>query len=349
MFWIIGGDEIAGAIKKLNPPDLAKQVCEQFSEHVAWTGFRFYDMIFPLFLFIIGATLPFSIGKRLEQGASRRDLQLKIAIRAGVLFLLGMIYSGLLHAQDLDHARVFSVLGRQAIGYGIAGSLFLYFKPRDLMIIATSILLVYWGIMALIPVPGYGHGNYSEWGNVANYVDRLVLKPGQMYEKYGDPEGLLSSLPAVTTALLGLFAGLWIKSDRKEATKVVGLALGGLGLVALGLLWSPFFPIIKKIWTSSYALVAGGCSAILLALAYWLTDVKGWRKLAFPCIVIGMNAITIYLGKEIIDFGHVSDYFLGGLAGKMGDYKELILVTGAVVAEWFALYFLYKKQVFLRI
>jgi predicted acyltransferase len=349
MFWIIGGDEIAGAIKNRWPNPVVTQLCQQFSEHVSWVGFRYYDMIFPLFLFIIGATLPFSLGRRLEEGAPRGELVRKVLMRSAILFLLGMVYNGLLHAESWEHVRIFGVLQRQALGYGAAALLMLYVRPRNLIFVAVGILLFYWAIMALIPVPGYGRGDYSEWGNVANYVDRLVLRNGQMYEVYGDPEGLLSTIPAVTTALLGLFAGLWLKSERPGQQKVVGLVIGGLVLVGLGLLWASFFPVIKKIWTSSYTLVAGGASAVLLGLFYGAVDVLNWKKAAFPLVVIGMNAITIYLLKEIIDFGHVSEYFLGGVVKGYPDLKELILACGAVAAEWLVLWFLYKKQVFLRV
>jgi predicted acyltransferase len=350
MFWIIGGDDIARSIKNLSSTNVGVQrVCEQFSEHVSWVGFHFYDMIFPLFLFIIGATLPFSLGRRLEEGQSKKSLVGKILWRVAILFGLGLINNGILHADGWEHVRIFGVLQRQALGYGAAAILFLSLKPRQLVAVAIAILLGYWALMSSFPVPGYGRGDYSEWGNLANYVDRLILWPGQMYEVYGDPEGLLSMIPAVATALLGLFAGLWLKSDRDEQKKALGLIGGGMALIALGCLWAPWFPVIKKIWTSSYVLVAGGGSALLLGVTYWLADVRRWKGWTFPFVVIGTNAITIYLLKEIVDFNHVAEYFVGGIGKAFPAYQELLMAISVVVAEWLTLYLFYKKQLFLRV
>src|SRR5579862_5540580 len=212
MFWIIGGDEIASQIGKLSKNEHVQAVTVQVSDHMPWAGFRFYDMIFPLFLFMIGTAIPFSIGKRLEQGESREKIVWKVIRRTLVLILLGLLYNGLLNFAGWDHIRFFGVLQRQAIGYCAASLLFLFTKPRTQIILVVAILLGYWALMAWAPVPGVPRGTYTEWGNFANYVDRLILQPHQMYEKYGDPEGPVSMIPAVATGLLGVFAGRWLKS-----------------------------------------------------------------------------------------------------------------------------------------
>jgi len=349
MFWIVGGDGIAASFGKLVKNPIVSSVTTQVSEHVGWIGFRFYDMIFPLFLFIIGATLPFSIGRRIEEGVSREGVIRKVLVRAAILWLLGMAYNGVLDFHGWDHVRFVGVLQRQAFGYCVAAILFVTTKPRTQAILFVTILLGYWALLALGPVPGFARGNYSEWGNFANYIDRLIFRPGQMYEKYGDPEGLVSMIPAICTALLGVFAGRWLKSDKPDKEKVLGLAVAGGVCLALGLAWAPWFPVIKKIWTSSYVLVAGGFSLELLALFYWAIDMRGWKKWSMPFVVIGMNSITIYMASRIVSFGDIAGFFLGGVARALPAEKDLILAIGVVLAEWLFLYYLYKNRVFLRV
>ena len=349
MFWIVGGDAIAASIGLTFHNPVLDATMAQFCGHVDWVGFRFYDMIFPLFLFIIGATMPFSLGKRMEQGADRNLLIRKLLGRTAILFAFGLLYNGVLDFKGWDHLRIFGVLQRQAIGYAIGGLLFLTTSRRTQLILFFAILFGYWALMALVHLPGAHGGIYSEWGNFANAADRLILKPGQLYEKYGDPEGPVSMIPAISTALLGIFAGSWLKSNRSDQVKFWGLIGSGIVCIAGGLAWSPYFPIIKKIWTSSYTLLAGGCSLVLLALFYFAIDVKGWRKMALPFVVFGVNSITIYLVSRIVRFEDVAKFFVGGIAGLLPHYKDIVLATGVIVTEWLFLYLLYKKGLFLRV
>ncbi len=349
MFWIIGGDGIAAAIGSMSSSQIVKDLTAQVSDHMEWVGFRYYDMIFPLFLFIIGATLPFSLGRQVEKGIGKNVLIRKVLVRAAILFLLGMIYNGLLRGNGWDHFRPFGVLQRQAFGYCVAAILFLITKPKTQAVIGIGILFFYWALLVWAPTPGIGHDPYTQWGNFPNYIDRLIFAPHQMYEKYGDPEGPISMIPAISTALIGLFAGRWLKSDREGAQKALGLAGAGLLLLALGLAWAPILPVIKKIWTSSYVLVAGGFSLELLALFYWVIDVKGWKNWCFPFVVIGMNSITIYMLMEIIDFYKASNYFLGGIVKQLPAEANLISAIGVVVAEWLLLLFLYRNKLFFRV
>lgn len=344
MFWIIGADALLNVLTKNVKTEWVPMVAAQFTEHVEWEGFRFYDMIFPLFLFIIGAVMPFSIEKRLEEGAEKRSVLAKVIRRTLMLFLLGLIYNGLLRFEGWDQLRIFGVLQRQAIGYFFAALFVLYTKPKTQIWSIVGILLGYWAIMA-----GFGHGDYTPQGNFANHIDRLVLLPKQMCESYGDPEGPLSMIPAVATALFGVLSGRWLKQENPDRKKVLGLVAVGVGLVLLGLAWSPWFPIIKKIWTSSYTLVAGGASMLLLAAFYWVVDVKGWRKWALPFVLIGMNPITIYLLSEIVDFGKIGSYFLGGVAARSPANAEAWILAGALLAKFGLLYFLYTKKAFFRV
>ncbi len=349
MFWILGGDYLISSLAKVWKSEGFNAVAAQFSEHVQWEGFRYYDMIFPLFLFIIGVVVPFSVGRRVEAGDSRRDVVKKVLIRSAALFGLGLIYNGLLHFDGIYHLRVFGVLQRLAVGY-LAASLFvIYTKPRVIVMSIVGILLGYWALMALAPVPGFPHGTMTPEGNFANYVDRLMLARHQIYETYGDPEGLISDLPAIATALLGVLTGYWLKSDREEKQKTGLLLACGVALVLLGLAWSPAFPIIKKIWTSSYVLVAGGFSMMLVAAFHWVIDVKGKVAWALPFTLIGMNPILIYMLSEIVDFTKVGSYFLGGLAHLIPTYSDPILATGNLLAKLGLLYFLSRQKIFLRV
>jgi predicted acyltransferase len=349
MYWIIGGDAFLDELSKLTHNDAIRGVCMQFIDHMPWAGFRYYDMIFPLFLFIIGTTLPFSVGCRLEEGESRKSLVRKILIRAAILWAFGMIYNGALTAPSWDHVRIVGVLQRQGFGYACAGLIYLYCKPKAQIWIGIGILLGYWALMAFGPVPGVPHGTYTEWGNFANYIDRQIFAPHQMYEKYGDPEGPVSMIPAIATALIGLLAGQWLRSSRPEEKKSLGLLVAGLACLALGLAWSPLFPIIKKIWTSSYVLFAGGMSLLLLAGFHWIIDVKGWWKWSFPFIVIGMNPISIYMLTAVVDFTSIATHFVGGVANRLPDEKQAILAGSTLLVEWLLLYFLYKRKIFLKI
>lgn len=202
--------------------------------------------------------------------------------------------------------------------------------------------------MTWMPVPGHPPGSFTPEGNFANYLDRLVFLPGQLYEAHGDPEGF-STLPAIATALLGVFAGQWLRGPRADREKVMGLLLAGAACIALGYAWSPWFPVIKKIWTSSYVLVAGGWSALLLALFYWAIDVRRWRRWAYFFAVIGLNPITIYLGQNIVDFDKIAQFFAAGAAQHAGALGPILLATAVLGVKWLFLRFLHKQRIYLRV
>ncbi len=349
MFWIIGGAGIMGALAKLVNQPWLTTVSDNLTEHVEWEGFHFHDMIFPLFLFIIGVALPFSMAKRVEQGARRRDLFLKVLRRTVGLIALGLVYSGLLRFEGWQELRLFGVLQRLALGYFFAALSFIWLKPRGQAILAGAILLGYWAILALVPVAGHPLGSMTPEGNVANAFDRMIMLPGQMYEAYGDPEGPLSTIPAIATALMGVLAGHWLRTDRTGTKKALGLALAGVGCLAVGAVWGLEFPVIKKIWTSSYALVAGGWSLLLLALFYYVIDVKGWKGWAAGFVVIGLNPITIYLGQVFIDFGKITDFFFKGALGFTGALQPLLWAIAAFGVKWLLLLFLHRQRIYLRV
>jgi predicted acyltransferase len=247
--------------------------------------------------------------------------------------------------------RVAGVLQRIAVCYGVAALVALHTGWRGQALTAAAILLGYWALLALVPAPGSAAGDYSAEGNLAGYVDRHYL-PGKIlkpYYGYGDNEGLLSTIPAVATALLGALAGQWLRSGRSPAVRLLGLTLAGAACLLVGTAWGTVFPVIKNLWTSSFVLVAGGWSLLLLAAFHGVIDVLGFRRWAFAFAVIGANAITIYVVPRFVDFHKVADFFLGGAARHAGSFGPVLLAAGVLAAEWLFLLYLYRRGLFLRV
>lgn len=352
MFWIVGGDALARALSTWSHTETGSAIGRQF-HHAEWEGFRFYDLIFPLFLFLVGTVLPFSLGKFQDQ--DRRAAYWRLARRTALLFALGLLCNGVLQLK-WDQLRVAGVLQRIAICYGIAAVLCLNLSSRALVMVSAGLLLGYWGLLSQVAAPGGTPGDYSKVGNLAGWVDRHYL-PGKIMQSfygYGDNEGLLSTIPAVVTALLGVLAGRWLRSDRGPWTKVAGLIGAGLLSVALGVVWGERFPVIKILWTSSFVLVAGGLSLLLLAIFYAVVDVLKWRRWAFFFIVIGANAITIYVVPRFVDFKKIAQFFLGGIYRLAGthvspQFETVLVAVGFLAAEWLFLLYLYRNRIFLRV
>jgi predicted acyltransferase len=349
MFWIIGGDELGQALSKWYYGTEKNWVFEQL-EHVPWDGFRFYDLIFPLFLFLVGAVIPFSLASLDRRGAPPGAVYFRIFRRAVLLFALGLLFNDAL--QLVWPFRLTGVLQRIAICYGIAAVIARWSGTFGQLFILVFILVGYWVMLAVIPNPATGiAGDLTPQGNLGGYLDRNYL-PGKILEKYygyGDNEGYLSTIPSVATALLGVLAGRWLLSTAGVWTKALGLALAGVACLALGQYWAEYFPVIKNLWTSSFVLVAGGWSLLLLALFYAVIDGLKLQAWAFPFVVIGVNAITIYVGKEIIDFKRIAEFFLGGVARLSGDLGPSVLIAGMIVVQWLFLWFLYRHKVYLRV
>jgi predicted acyltransferase len=349
MFWIIGGDDIAHALSKWWGPS-AKPIDQQF-HHVAWEGFRFYDLIFPLFLFTIGVVVPFSLRKHTVGSHSKGPALVRIVRRVILLFLLGLVINGLLRF-NFDTLRIAGVLQRMAIGYGVASLIFLFTKTRTQALLFVAILVSYWAILMFVPAPETNKaGDLSIETNLGGYIDRHYL-PGKIYKSYygfGDNEGLLSTFPAIATALLGVLAGTWLLSSHGKWIKALGLFAMGLACLGLGTYWSKDFPIIKNLWTSTFVLVAGGWSLILLSLFYTIIDVLKLRAWAFFFVVIGMNAITIYVGQAIIPFDEISQKLLSGAARYSGSFGPSLLAIGTIAVAWLFLFHLYRHRIFLRV
>jgi predicted acyltransferase len=368
MFWIIGGGGIFAGLASLT--GWAPLVWwERQLYHVEWHGFAFEDMIFPLFLFIAGISFPFSMAKRMENGASRKSLYAQIFRRGLMLVLFGMIYNGLLNFDfvktgsdsangvlsfDFSTMRFASVLGRIGLAWMFAALIFVNTGKRNIRIAwCAGLLIFYWLLLAFVPAfDNLGADRFSMEGNFTSYFDRLFL-PGKLYKGIHDPEGLLGIIPATATALLGMLAGqfvMWRKEGLTEQRRTGYMALAGVVLVGIGLLWNIIFPINKNLWTSSFVCLVGGLSLLLFSLFYLIIDVWGYRKWSFFFTVIGMNSITVYMALRMVKFAYTSGFLFDGVIRWFPDtWTDFLGSCTYVATGWAFLYFLYKKKIFLKV
>lgn len=355
MFWIIAGEWLVLALfhlrelPALRPISGALEVLHTQMTHVAWEGVHFYDLIFPLFVYITGVSAVFSLTKSLKDHGQSATAK-KVIIRGLLLYLLGLFYYAGMEEVG-DQLRYVGVLQRIAISYLVGGLLFTYLPLRGLIGTCVGILVVYWALLSFVPVPGSGAASFDEGANLANWVDQCCL-PGYKWDGQHDPEGLLSSLPAIATMLLGVFSGMLLRDDAmSEAKKILLLCLKGGLLLAAGYLWAMHFPIIKKLWTSSYVLVAGGYSCLMLALFYLVTDVWKFSAWATPFLWIGANPITLYLlSGNLMDFEAMAERVVKGpIRDALGPYAELV-IAGLVIWMILAIArFLYRRRIFIRV
>jgi predicted acyltransferase len=349
MFWIIGGEEIFHSLYRATGSPFWGVMSNQLT-HPAWNGFHFYDLIFPLFLFIAGVATPYSVGRELEKGKTKSQVLLRVIRRGMLLVLLGIIANNGLQIHPLSETRFPSVLGRIGLAYMFANFIYIYSKQTVQIIWFCGILIGYWLLLKFTSAPGFPTGDLTMQGNFASYIDRSVI-PGKLYLDIHDPEGILSTVPAISTGLLGIMAGNFIKNAiANEKAKALALAVAGIISIVLALLWNFDFPINKNLWTSSFVLLVGGLSLLLLALFYYIIDVLGYVRWAFFFRVIGMNSILIYMSGHFIDWEYTTNSFfkwLGQLAGN--PYNAVIIAICYVLIKWAFLYFMYRKRIFLRV
>jgi len=272
-------------------------------EHAKWHGWTPTDLIFPFFLFIVGVAMVFSFAAQAQKGTGRGEMMAKAARRSVVLFGLGLLLAAYPYYDlDLSTLRIPGVLQRIGAAFLLASAVVLFTGPRVQAAVTAALLLGYWAALRLVPVPGHGAGSLEPDSNLAAYVDRAVLGTAHLWKqaKTWDPEGLLSTLPAVATVLLGVFAGRWIRSGRSPTRKTVGMLAAGAVGVVLGLLWHETFPINKNLWTSSYVVFTAGMALLVLAPCYWAVDVRGWRRPAYPFVLFGVNAIAAFFLSGIM-------------------------------------------------
>jgi predicted acyltransferase len=334
--------------------------------HAVWNGWTLADLIFPFFLFIVGSSLVFSHERRLSRNPSPIAVVRHIARRTLVLIALGLLLNGMF-LLPWPQIRIPGVLQRIGVVYFFGAFVTLLTSLRLRTVLTLVLLLGYWGLLMLTPVPGHGVGVLTPAGNLASFVDRHLLA-GHLWRAGWDPEGVLSTLPAIATLLLGTFVGEWLRAHQRGdvATNdltlsgscrlriIVGLLIVGSLAVLGGQLWGRVFPINKNLWTSSFTLFSGGIAALVFAICYWLVDVQGWQRWGRPFLFMGMNPLTIYVASEIVGMGllegvrcfvyrHWLAPFLGAHVGSVSWAIAYLLVWCCVA------WLMYRKAVFIKL
>jgi predicted acyltransferase len=345
MFFIIGGERIFTSLAEVWPNPVTEAVAKNM-EHAGWKGFFFYDQIFPLFLFLVGLLIPTVILRSREKGKSNREIFLHISKRTAVLIFLGLCNYGLLRF-NWPEMRWSSVLGRIGICYFFAALLVLHTGWRVQAYIVAAILIVYWAAVMFIPVPGYGPGVLTPEGCLTTWIDQQLI-PGKLGLGIYDRQGVLSTFTAIASTLIGVLAGHWLRTTRSANEKLLGFTVAGVILLAAGWIWGQFFFISRNVWTSSFVLLTSGISLLLFALFYWFIDIKGYKKWTFFLVVIGMNAITIWVGQRFIDFKFTSDAIFLGVSRYFGIIQPLFLAICVLMIKWLFLWFLYRNKIFLK-
>lgn len=358
MFWIIGGEAFIHTWATYSNWPPIVWMSSQL-HHSDWNGLTFYDCIFPLFIFIAGFSMPLSFESQIQKltQLSHPNPQSKILFhllkRTLILIVLGVVVNGFFKFQGYENTRIASVLGRIALACLGAGILVLYTSVQTQVIAFVSILVGYFLLVRFYPVPDFGVFDFTKEGNVTAYFDRLFL-PGKLHRKVYDPEGILSTIPAICNALMGAFtARFLLKNPLKLASKRLlgAMILIGGGLILMAELWALVFPINKIVWTSSFVLITGGISIWFLTFFYWFVDIMGFKKVVQPFIWIGTNSITIYLAvHNIINFESSAHYFLDGMLQNASiGAQNFVIASGVLCLQLAGLYFLYRNKLFLKI
>jgi predicted acyltransferase len=358
------GATIAAMILVNNPGD--ERATYWPLKHAEWNGWTPTDLVFPFFLFIVGVAMAYSFGSRLKRGEPRPKLLGHILWRGLILFSLGLLLNGFPNHYQLDSWRVYGVLQRIAVCYLIVGTLALYTTKRAWIAVTVACLLGYWIIMRYIPVPGFGvptHGMplLDPDRNLAAWLDRKLLA-GHLYDVTRDPEGVISTIPAIATCLLGLLTGDWLRSVRSHRNKLLGMFVAGVLGVLAGEIWRLWLPINKNLWTSSFVLFTAGVALIALSLSYWVLDVQRrrgrWTKFF---LVFGMNPIAAYVFAELIAHWIDRMSVQGGMSWQEVIYQQLfgalpnpyqaslLYAVVFVLMCWLAMWVLHRKRIFLKI
>ena len=330
-------------------------------EHAQWHGWTPTDLVFPFFLYIVGVSIALAFANRVERGGSKRDLYFKVIKRTLIIFGIGLFLNLFPHF-PIAQLRIPGVLQRIAVCYFFASIIFLTTRVRTQIWITIGLLIVYCVLVNYVPAPGYLAGDLTKEGSLPSYIDRLVFGPNHVWRqaKVYDPEGILSTIPAVATALLGVLTGHWLRTEKTRYEKVAGMFVAGAVCIALGWAWNAFFPINKALWTSSYVLFSGGLALQFLSLCYWLIDIKGYRKWAWPFEVFGMNAIALYVGSgimaDLFGFIRIQGTPLGAWIYQKAFESWLPPIDASLafaisfVLFWLLLmWLLYRRRIFLKI
>jgi len=368
MFWIVGGSQMAVAlVKACDCPALAWILPQM--KHAVGEGFRFYDLIFPLFLFMIGVSIPYAFAKRLARGDTLGQLYRHIVVRVLILFVLGLTVNGNLLTYDIQKLQIYSVLQMLGFGYFVASVVYLNFRLPWQIALTAAMLVAYWALLAFVPCPGHVIGVVKPQCNIGDWLNNWMLGDWQGEHRIG---WILGILGHGATAMLGVFAGQLLRSAKSQYGKAARLT--GLGAICLflGMFWGGWIarwlpgvelfgvdwsqwpiwsPVVKSRWTSGYALYAGGWSFLSLALFYLVIDVWGFRRWAFPFVVIGMNPIFAYMAMQLGcgAFRSAAEKLLGGLERYAGAWQPLILSAGSFALLWLLLWYMHRNKTFIRV
>ena len=349
MFWIMGAAGVFGNIAKITGSPVWGGIAAQMT-HPAWDGFLMFDLIFPLFLFMAGVSTPFSIDSQRAKGKSREQLLFRVIKRGLLLVIIGVIYNNKLQLMPIENIRFPSVLGRIGLAYMFANIIYLYAGKTFQYVWFIGIVIGYWLLLKFTSAPGFAMGDLTMEGNFASFIDRSIL-PGKLYLGIHDPEGLMATIPAISTGLLGIFTGNLLRSDKFTQTrKALLMAIVGVLLLGVAQLWNLDFPINKNLWSSSFVFHVGGISLLLMSLFYYVIDVLGYKKWAFFFKVIGMNSILIYISGVFINWAYTTTAFFGWMGQLVGEpYDIVVLGVCTIFVKWMFLYLLYQKKTFLRV
>ena len=357
MFWIIGGEYVVHNLAKATGLPFFKFLSLQF-EHVDWSGFHFYDLIMPLFLFMVGMSIPYALSKRLAEGESKKKIYLHTVKRSIILFIFGMISQ--CHLLTLDISQMYVIhdtLQSIAIGYLFSVILFSGLSLKKQLIVTSGLLILFWVILTFVPVPGQPAGQLLPQNNIAKYIEKHVF--GRFDDAPSDYTWFLSSLGFIVTVMTGVFASTMlrakklslkiIKSTNIQIHKAAALAFTGLALALAGQLLSIWFPIIKHIWNPTFILFSSGLSYLLIALFYYIIDIKNYQRWSFWLRVIGMNSIFVYMAVHLIDFEDLVQNVVFGFEQFLHSYYPVFRSLAALTVIYVILYYMYKKGTFLKV
>ena len=346
MLIIIFADRFFYHFNEASQTEISGFFATQF-EHPEWFGFHIYDMVMPLFLFVVGVVIPFSMQRRVQEIENKSSLYPHIIRRFIILFILGWIVQGNLLDLDINKFQIFSnTLQAIAVGYLFTCIIYIHLSKKARYIVFAACLVVYALLLEFTNVPGIGNSELLPDKNIALYIDRLVF--GSFDDGY-QYTWLLSGFGFVATTLSGLFAGEILKSKLPRKKVALNLVLIGIAAIVLGLLLNIWHPVVKKLWNSSFVFVSSGISFLLLALFYWVIDVKGYTKWTKPLKVIGINAITAYVISHVIDFPSIANQLLFGFKQFLGDYYDAFTVVGGFLIIYLILWYMNKNKTFIKI
>jgi predicted acyltransferase len=339
MFWIVGGSALVAGLQALNANPVINGLVYELN-HSDWQGLRFYDLIWPSFMLMTGMSLPFSYAKR-SLTQTHRQILMRVLRRFLVLFLLGSLRESI-HFNHPYLVELSSALQPIAVAY-LAAFLIVRRSWRFQAAVGAGILVFYALLLAFVPAPGVPAGSYDRSANLVLWTD-LVTVGRVLPEHWGT---VICTLPTISTTIVGMLLGELLMTNRSTASKMKTIGLVGLSGVVLGWALNPVIPIVMKIWTTSYGLASAGFACLMFLVFYWLVDVRGYRKLAFPFLVIGMNAVAIYMSESIIPWSKIVAIFTDPLAGTLGSFTPLFHAIAVLTVEWLVLYWMYKRKIFL--